>query len=48
MARDMLYTGGTDAVAGSGLVAGVTVVVAGIGWLVYRLALPILVERLEA
>jgi lipopolysaccharide transport system permease protein len=48
MARDMLYTGGTDAVAGSGLVAGVTVAAAGIGWLVYRLALPILVERLDA
>lgn len=46
--RDLLYGKVGAYVPGFALVCGATLAVAGLGWLVFRLAMPLLVERIEA
>lgn len=47
--RGMLFTGSfSDRVGGLGIVYGAAILLALLGWLAFRLAMPLLVERLEA
>jgi lipopolysaccharide transport system permease protein len=47
--RDVLYAGSLDSLSGeSALVLGATLVLAAVAWVVYHVALPVLVERMEA
>lgn len=46
--RALLFGGVGPYVAELGIVSGVTLALGAIGWLLYRLSLPILVERIEA
>lgn len=46
--RWLLFGGATPSLVAFALVLAVTFIVAGAGWVFYRLALPVLIERLEA
>lgn len=47
--RDLVYDGRADSVTGATLLTlGVSVAVGGVAWFAYRLAMPVLVERMEA
>jgi ABC-type polysaccharide/polyol phosphate export permease len=46
--RELLFGGVGPYLDELGIVAGVTLVLGCLGWLLYRLALPLLIERIEA
>jgi lipopolysaccharide transport system permease protein len=46
--RDALYDGRIDLSGESTLLLGATLVIGGVAWVVYHVALPVLVERMEA
>lgn len=46
--REFLFGGVGPYMVELGIVSGVTLALAGLGWILYRLALPIIIERIEA
>jgi lipopolysaccharide transport system permease protein len=48
LSRDLLLTGSGNDWAATGSVIGISLVALLAGWLLYRLALPVLIERLDA
>ena len=48
VARDLIFGGAGPYVTELAIVSGVTLVIGAVGWMLYRLSLPILIERIEA